>query len=495
VQYRRDERQKFESIIDSILDNFIKLMCSKLTVHTAAIFFPQGDGGYRLRRYFSVSEHINKEAVIYPGVGVIGSFLKDGMRQLNLEEIVSDSMTLYYYTRDAGIRSLMASPIMADGDEKGCIIVDSTEKKHFSDEDLAYLNTLAAILGQSVWHTYLYNEHRLDHLRLSSMSSIEKDFFLHLNMDTVLDRMVEIIPFAIRCDRLSISLRAANNKEGVVVRTWGKKVGSFQDLRFPLEGKTLIALLYGKNIPFYRNFTQPRYEPRYTEVETGQKEFASFLAVPIGVDECKGTILLESVRKDTYLEVHANLLSRLATSAGLAMEKIGVLEKARTLATHDGLTGLTNHREFQLLLKDEMNRAKRYNDELVVVLCDIDFFKKLNDNYGHPFGDIVLKGVSAKLHESIREAIDISARYGGEEFALVLVKTSKEQAYERVEKIRENIANLVFRNERGEDVKVTMSFGIANYENGVKDSGALVKRADKALYKAKENGRNRVEIF
>ena len=103
------------------------------------------------------SEFVNKDAVIYPGVGVIGSFLKDGLKQLKLTDIVTDSMTLYYYKKDAGIRSLMASPIIADDVERGTIIVDSTEKDNFTDEDHSYLSTMADLLGQAVYNSYLYN--------------------------------------------------------------------------------------------------------------------------------------------------------------------------------------------------------------------------------------------------------------------------------------------------------------------------------------------------
>jgi diguanylate cyclase (GGDEF)-like protein len=471
-------------------------MRRRLDAYTIAVLFPSADGGYKIRKYDSKSDCINADAVIYPGKGVLGSFLKDGLKQLNLHDIVSDSMTLHYYTRDAGIRSLMASPIVADdGVQRGTVIVDSTEQKHFNDEDHAYLSAVAHLIGMSVYYAYVYNEHKLEHQRIAAMSAIEKDFFQDLHIDAILDKMIEIIPFAIACDRISVSLRNPDKVTATVRRAWGAQAAAFSGLTFSFKDKSLVGLLYTKNIVLSRNFANDRIETRYAEGELASDELQSFLAFPIGVDECKGAVLLESTKKDAFTLSNQGLLDRIATSAGLAIEKLQTIEQAQNLATHDGLTGLVNHREFQSVLKDEITRAIRYNDPLSLVLCDIDFFKKINDAHGHPFGDIVLKEIASKLRSNIREGVDIAARYGGEEFALVLVKTDGQNAVETVERIRQSIANAPFKGTHGEDLRVTMSFGIAVYGQHAKQLDLLISKADKALYRAKDNGRNRVEIF
>ncbi|MBD3242592.1 MAG: diguanylate cyclase [Chitinivibrionales bacterium] len=495
AKYRREQRVEAEDVVNGILDDCIALIRMRVESHTVAVFFPTVDGGYKVQRFFSRSEFVNKDAVIYPGVGVIGSFLKDGLKQLKLQEIVSDSKTLYYYTRDVGIRSLMASPVVTNGVERGTIIVDSTEPKHFTDEDHAYLSRIAAILSRAVYYTYLCNEYKLKHDRLVAMSGTEKEFFTHLDMDSILDRMVEIIPYAVSCDRLSISVRNDEEETGAILRVYGQHTGNLLNTTFPLNGKTLIPLLYSKNLSIFRNFSEQHYEPRYRDDEPVHREFRSFLAVPLGVDQCRGAILMESTRANAFSSSHRDLLARLATSAGLAIEKLQNLERAKALATHDGLTGLINHRQFQLLLTDQIRRAKRYNEPLSLVLCDIDHFKQINDNYGHPFGDVVLKGVADNLRESIRIGIDTAARYGGEEFALILVKTDAQHAVETADRIRQAIGAIPFREPRGEEVRVTMSFGIAVFGEHATTSANLIKRSDQALYRAKESGRNRVELF
>jgi diguanylate cyclase (GGDEF)-like protein len=494
-EHRKDEWHQIEKTIDELLDNCIKLISSRMDAHTVAVFFPSNDNGYKLRKFSSRSEHVNPDAVIYPGVGVIGGFLKDGLKQLNLKEIVSDSMTLYYYKRDAGIRSLMASPIITGNIERGTLIVDSTNTKNFSEQDHAYLSIVASVLGQAVFSTYLSTEHKLEHIRLAAMSNIEKEFFHNLKLDSILDKMAEIITFAINCDRLTICIKTEDGNHATILRTRGENTEWFANRKFSLKEKTLASILFSKNISFYRNFSDEHYEFRYCIDEPQESKYSSFLAIPIGTDDCRGMILLESTRPDAVFESHKDLLSRIATSAALAIEKIFILEKAENMATHDGLTGLFNHRQFQQILKDEITRSIRYNDPLALVICDIDYFKKINDNYGHQFGDTVLKGVAAKLGSSVRDGIDTAARYGGEEFSLVLVKTDEKSTVETVERIRQQIAGMKFKGPAGQDVNVTMSFGIAYYHTHARQIDELIKKADKALYRAKENGRNRVEVF
>jgi len=493
--YRRNKQLEFEAEIDMILDRCIKLIRIRIDCHTAAVFFPTADGGYTIRRHTSKSEFVNKEAIIYPGVGVIGAFLKDGLKQLKLTDIVTDSMTLFYYERDAGIRSLMASPLIAHGLERGTIIVDSTEKDHFTDEDHAYLTAVAEVCGQAVYNAYLYNQHKLDHERLAAMSNTEKYFFKEQHIEGVLDKLVEIIPFAFHCDRLCISLLVDSKDAAVIKRVWGQMTDNLLNLSFSIQEKSLANIVYTKSLSFLRNFSDDHYEIRHTEKEPQVEDFKSFLVYPLGVNTCKGMILLESFQKNTYSERSRDLMSRLIASAGIAIEKIQILEQTENSAIRDGLTGLYNHRQFQHLLKESITRSIRQKKPLSLVICDIDHFKKVNDTQGHQFGDIVLKTIASKLQNSIREGIDNAARYGGEEFALILSETDSRTAAETVERIRQQISAMLFQDPKGKELHITLSFGIAEYGRHAKNQELLISRADKALYRAKENGRNRAELY
>jgi len=164
------------------------------------------------------------------------------------------------------------------------------------------------------------------------------------------------------------------------------------------------------------------------------------------------------------------------------------------MANRDGLTGLYNHRYFHEQLSQDFLRAKRYHENLSCVLFDIDFFKKFNDTYGHQTGDIVLKALASVVQRATRES-DLSARYGGEEFALILYHTDGPAAYEAAERLRTMVESHEVQ-DNGNVLRVTISLGVATFPHErVHDSKELVDYADQALYKAKDNGRNRVEVF
>ncbi len=156
-------------------------------------------------------------------------------------------------------------------------------------------------------------------------------------------------------------------------------------------------------------------------------------------------------------------------------------------ATHDALTGLYNRYAINHFFAQKIDEAKRYNKPLSIIFCDIDFFKKINDTYGHNIGDFVLKNIAIILKNYLRSS-DISARWGGEEFIIFLPQTSSKEAAKIAEKLRQIIEDSLFSS-----IKiVTCSFGVAELQaDDTADS--FLKRVDALLYKAKENGRNRVE--
>ncbi len=154
------------------------------------------------------------------------------------------------------------------------------------------------------------------------------------------------------------------------------------------------------------------------------------------------------------------------------------------LATTDGLTGLKNHRAFQEFLERQFKIASRHQTALSVCLLDVDEFKKYNDAFGHPEGDIVLKTVAKLLSECTRDA-DFVARYGGEEFVVILPESNQTQAREAAERMRERIEKYEWRNR-----PITVSIGIATLQPSIRFHSELVALADKALYHSKRSGRN-----
>jgi len=164
------------------------------------------------------------------------------------------------------------------------------------------------------------------------------------------------------------------------------------------------------------------------------------------------------------------------------------------LALTDELTRLYNHRYFQMRLEEELQRAGRHGAPLSLIMLDVDFFKQYNDTHGHPMGDQLLKGLSQLLCENVR-VMDTVARYGGEEFAIILTDTTGEQAVQVADRIRSAIQDYPFPGRESQPGGiVTVSVGIASYPQNASTREELVQRADEALYQAKRETRNTVQL-
>jgi len=196
--------------------------------------------------------------------------------------------------------------------------------------------------------------------------------------------------------------------------------------------------------------------------------------------------------REQRLEAKLKILQdRLNEMENEVKESRVAIEEQKRKATHDPLTGLPNRDAYQARLDEEMLRRQRYGGSLALVIGDVDHFKNINDNYGHLAGDRVLKLISRTLRKNLRD-VDFIARFGGEEFVILMPQTSAADAATAAEKLRQFIELSPF-NFRKERVPVTMSFGISEFK-ALESPDVVFERADKALYKAKEGGRNRCQI-
>src|SRR5690606_17807744 len=170
---------------------------------------------------------------------------------------------------------------------------------------------------------------------------------------------------------------------------------------------------------------------------------------------------LESNRSGVYSQSELQLLKTIMANVTTALTKARMYTEMEKLATIDGLTQIANHRKFQDIMTLEMERSHRYNTSLTLLLMDIDHFKKFNDTYGHPVGDLVLQMVAKALQGSIRNT-DYCARYGGEEFVVVLIQADEAQSRILAERIRAAIESLQIQND-GRILRVTVSIGSATF--------------------------------
>jgi diguanylate cyclase (GGDEF)-like protein len=222
-----------------------------------------------------------------------------------------------------------------------------------------------------------------------------------------------------------------------------------------------------------------------------------FVTVPLKAkDKVIGVILADNLyTKRPITKEDIRLLTMFANQAGLAIENSRLYEKTVFLSNTDSLTGLFNHGYFQTVLDEKLKESNLEGKDLSLVMMDLDFFKGYNDSLGHQSGDRALSKVAHIIKNSIRET-DIAARYGGEEFVIILPFTTKETAYNIIERIRTTIEKSDFINLDLRPKKtLTISAGIATFPKDALTKKELIKTADLALYKAKESGKNKTICF
>lgn len=216
----------------------------------------------------------------------------------------------------------------------------------------------------------------------------------------------------------------------------------------------------------------------------------SVVAVPmLGQDSPLGVIYARfQGRRSPLSEADERFLKVMASTAGTALRNAQLYEEMAHRARTDFLTDLPNHRFFQSTLSHELDRAKRHNHPLSLLIIDLDYLKEVNDKYGHPTGDVVIRTAGNCIRKNCRD-IDFAARYGGEEFTVILPETPLTGAIEAAERIRAHIKDMPFPGIG----TITASIGVSNYPVNALDKEDLIRAADKALYRAKGSGRDRVE--
>jgi diguanylate cyclase (GGDEF)-like protein len=225
----------------------------------------------------------------------------------------------------------------------------------------------------------------------------------------------------------------------------------------------------------------------------------------VGAPICWGEELLGVIDTMAYLphqytQVDLNVLDMFAAQAAIAIRNARLYKQVEQVSVTDDLTGLFNRRGFFQLGEREFERSLRFSRPLAALMFDIDHFKGVNDTYGHPVGDQVLRALADCFRRNKR-GIDIEGRYGGEEFVLLLPETLLSGASHIAERLRQSIAELVIPvcrangNQPPVDLRITVSVGVAQMAPDIPNLEGLIDRADQALYRAKDMGRNRVVVW
>ena len=235
--------------------------------------------------------------------------------------------------------------------------------------------------------------------------------------------------------------------------------------------------------------TDYRFDPEKMDASE-PRGFRSLICVPLASDEkAVGVLRVDSAAPGIFTAEDLRFLTTIADLGAVAVENAQLYERIEDLAVHDGLTGLLLRRYLLERLTQEMGRELRSRGGLALLMIDLDHFKQYNDTFGHVAGDMVLKTVAGILSAKFREPGQLVSRFGGEEFAVLLPACSKEQTVKLAEELREDVADtpIILRRQ---ETRVTISVGVATFPQDAQIRDELIQKADQALYRAKNSGRN-----
>ncbi|BDG07779.1 sensor domain-containing diguanylate cyclase [Anaeromyxobacter paludicola] len=464
-----------------------------LRSHTFAVFLlSDDDRELRLRECRSASDRVAREP-IPAGEGPLGAAVK-GRTAVRLAGGVKEPG---YYLDGTRPGALLAVPIVERRGDlvRGVLVADRFGDEPFGDADEQLLARLATELVRAVQAERLMGDLR----RTRDESERFYQAIERLNRTAkpreVFDALLELAGEMMPLDFGAVTLceesggkrahRVVRARAGEEARALSQLEGlCFEDNPGLVSGAVrLSSSLPGKELK--------AAEAMVFDEGTRLKGLASLKVIPLKTGgEVLGTLVVGSRRRAALDPVTLRQLEVVSIQAAESVLRARLFEQTERLATTDGLTGLMNHRTFQSRFDEALGLSARYGKKLSFILCDVDHFKKVNDTYGHPAGDVVLRGVARILSREARST-DVVARYGGEEFAIVMPETDQAGAVAIAERIREKVQGASFETEQG-SLRVTLSLGVATCPDDGTVKAQLVELADGGLYCAKRNGRNQV---
>jgi diguanylate cyclase (GGDEF)-like protein len=396
--------------------------------------------------------------------------------------------------------SKLWAPLVMRGDVIGLLTMGAKAgNQSFDDFDLYFLQQITAQAAVSINTCRLYARRKREKedldktlLNLSLLYSIGKamNYISDLKnlLQYILNQAIEITSaekgsimlYNLETDRLNIRVLA-----GLEDTEYQEKVNNNEiRCRSFKPGEGIAGRVFMTSQPMVVN--NIREDDLFIKSETSYVR--SIACIPMVVySDVIGVINVTNKKKGKeFTEEDVEMLKAVADQAAVAVNKAQLWDMAVT----DSLTGLYVRRYFMVKLQEEIHRAERYNKPLSIVMVDLDRFKKINDTYGHDAGDRALKTISQFFQRNIRD-VDAIGRYGGEEFVMLIPDADKEAAFCLAERLRKELAKVKL-----EDLPpITISLGIATYPSDGTDIEELIKKADAAMYEAKQKGRNKAVKF
>jgi diguanylate cyclase (GGDEF)-like protein len=387
-----------------------------------------------------------------------------------------------YISSAKNTRSEVAIPLMVRDEVVGVLDCQSEKANHFDNDTIDLLTLFSTQASMALQNARLYSLERQRARQLEVINAIAQQTTAVLDQEELLIKVCALIQHAFEVGHVSVLLR---DDDGLVLRASQGRFTACSAAEGRLPATTGLwgrALAAGKTLIENDVRTSVEYVGFYQETQ-------SRMCIPlVSFGQSMGVLILESEHAGSFHEGEVDSLEAVADICATAIQNAHYVERVKQLAYLDGLTGIFNRRFFELRIMEEIDRARRFQSGMAVVMVDIDQFKRLNDEFGHLLGDEVLRQVSSIFHQQLRK-IDVVCRYGGEEFAILLSQTNPQHALAVAEKLRRLVESWQFP---GVPRPVTISAGVATFPDHGTSRDELVKSSDAGLYAAKQGGRNRV---
>ncbi len=497
VRTRGEEEEKLsqgsvENIREQLLPT-LDLLTVGLHLQTCALLWLDGSGE-KLKFKELVSNapaNLLAEGPFSASAGIFGVLIKDGTPIALGQPRIA---LLPYYQGPAEVTAFVGIPVKEGRSLRGVLICDRKSGEPFSPAEVNLVTAASAqvmriVQSERVFQAVERSKH--EHERFYQASAALNRA---LTVAEVHDAAIEGARGVCEFDFAALALFEKKAGSFTVARAVGQGAEAIEGRTF--NDPTSVAAMVAKNkLALPAGGSWRDHDDAYLfDPSTRMPKFDSLLVLPLLVkDEVIGTFTVAARGSGAFPADRREMLGVVANQVAISLQNAGMVQALEEQATTDGLTGLVNHRTFQERFSAMLGRADRLKFSVAILLTDIDHFKKVNDNYGHPTGDEVLRRVAAILKANARK-IDICARYGGEEFAIVLEATDQAGARQLAERVRQEIGQQAFESSKG-PFKATLSLGVAVYPQDAQIKAELIARADQSLYAAKHGGRNRTVCF
>lgn len=327
---------------------------------------------------------------------------------------------------------------------------------------------------------------------LISLIQVSQELGVSSSLQQVLTTGLNVVKALFPCHSCVIYMKSDDDKQESIVRVkaYSSKIpDAFIDFNPDITPSVIGKAMREKSDQLIGNYSSDLKE----DIIPKDKGFRSMMISPLPFeDKAIGALLVVHTVPDYYTEEDMKLFSMLSAQIGLAVRNIQIQQTMGTMAITDSLSGLFTHGYFQENLSEGLTKAKYDNKPLSMMIIDVDFFKKVNDTYGHPQGDALLKQLGGVLRSMARKE-DVLCRYGGDEFTVTMYNTNRISAVILAEKIRTAVEEYEFV-VKGQVAHITISGGVASFPEDAQTKKELVECADKAMYQSKQAGRNKISF-